>query len=284
MSEVRVKAIGLQKVRYILAIAAGKGGVGKSTVAVNTALALKKMGYSVGVLDADLYGPSLPRMLPVEKKALELDERSYLKPFTSSGIAVMSLGYLRKDSEALAVRAPIANSVISQFLLQVDWGELDYLIIDLPPGTGDIHLTLLQSISLSGALIVTTPQNVALMDVRKAVIMLHEARAPVLGVIENMSHFVEPISGAIYYPFGSGGGERLSKEFGIPFFGEIPLDASISACADRGESIFNIASTPCLKAFENLCKQIVDELYDVECLEGDYLKEFSIDWSSYENE
>ncbi len=270
----------LKDVRYVIAVAAGKGGVGKSTVAVNLALALKKKGYNVGVLDADIYGPSLSKMLPTQTTL----QNSFLNPdmlvpFESFGIKTMSLSYLRAQDDPMAVRAPIANGIILQFLLQVQWGELDYLIVDMPPGTGDIQLTIMQKISLSGALIVTTPQAVATADVRKAIHMFHHMNVPILGLVENMSHFIEPISKITYYPLGKGGGEKISKEFGIPFIGEIPLDSQISFCADEGKSIFEESIVGKVSiCFEKISGHLSDHLYALETLEGDSLKDFELIW------
>ena len=270
----------LNKVRYVVAVAAGKGGVGKSTVAVNLALSLKKKGYSVGLLDADIYGPSLSKMLPAETEVRNSHNNpSLLMPFESKGIKVMSISYLRQPSDPMSVRAPIVNNVILQFLFQVEWGELDYLIIDMPPGTGDVHLTIMQKVAISGALIVTTPQSVALADVRKAIQMFNHMNVPVIGVVENMSHFIEPISKIIYYPLGKGGGEKLSKEYGMPFLGEIPLDSQISTAGDQGDSLFDSAFfSPVVQSFEKISGHLLDHLYSLERLEESALKDFELIW------
>lgn len=274
----------LKNIRYIVAVAAGKGGVGKSTMSVNLALALKKKGYAVGILDADIYGPSLAKMLPAETPLQNSDiYPEKLMPFTSKGVKVMSLSYLRFHNDPMAVRAPIANSVILQFLFQVEWGELDYLIIDMPPGTGDIQLTIMQKVALSGALIVTTPQAVALTDVRKAVQMFNQMNVPILGVVENMSHFIEPITKIVYYPFGKGGGEKLAAEFGMPFLGEVPLDSQISQTADEGGSLFEgYAYSPAVQSFEKISGHLVDHLYALESLESECLKDFEMIWECKE--
>ncbi|MBM3207405.1 MAG: Mrp/NBP35 family ATP-binding protein [Chlamydiae bacterium] len=270
----------LKKVRYIIAVAAGKGGVGKSTLSVNLALSLKKKGYSVGLLDADIYGPSLAKMLPAETEIRNCPrDPSLLMPFESKGIKAMSISYLRPASDPMSVRAPIVNNLILQFLFQVEWGELDYLIIDMPPGTGDIQLTIMQKVDISGALIVTTPQSVALADVRKAVQMFNQMNVPILGVVENMSHFVEPISKIVYYPLGKGGGEKLSTEFGMPFLGEIPLDGQISAASDLGHSLFESSFfSPAVQSYEKISGHLLDHLYALERSEKEALKDFELIW------
>jgi ATP-binding protein involved in chromosome partitioning len=217
-------------VKNVIAIAAGKGGVGKSTVTVNLARALLSVGLKVGILDADIYGPSLRRMLPEDR--LPSQKGNVISPALSQGIKYISMAYFRKDHEASVVRAPIANGVINQFITGVEWGELDYLLIDFPPGTGDIQLTLAQKAYLTGALLVTTPQEVAVMDVRKAAKMFDIVKIPVLGVVENMSFYVQGDQET--YPFGQGGGLRLARELGIPLVGKIPLDSSVSASGDAG--------------------------------------------------
>ena len=227
----------LNSVKTVLAVAAGKGGVGKSSVAVNLALALKNRGFKVGLLDADIYGPSLEQMLP---KGIEPTENpqnpEMLLPGLTLGMPFISVAHFRKG--ASIVRAPIANQIITQFLDTVEWGELDYLIIDFPPGTGDIQLTLMQKAFISGAIMVTTPQIVATLDVRKAIQLFLKMEIPILGIIENMSYFQDPLSGARFTPFGAGGGKSLAREFTIPLLGEIPIDPAISAAGDRGESLF----------------------------------------------
>lgn len=274
----------LKNIRYVVAVAAGKGGVGKSTMSVNLALALKKKGYSVGVLDADIYGPSLSKMLPAENPISSSEKNpEMLMPFVSKGIKTMSLSYLRSHQDPMAVRAPIANNVILQFLFQVEWGELDYLIIDMPPGTGDIQLTIMQKVVLSGAVIVTTPQAVAVADVRKAVQMFNQMNVPLLGVVENMSHFIEPISKITYYPLGKGGGEKLASEFGLPFLGEIPLDSQISQSSDDGTSIFEgPILSPVAMSYEKISGHLVDHLYALESLEGECIKDFELIWECKE--
>jgi len=222
------------KIKYFVAIAAGKGGVGKSSVAVNLALAMKGKGLSVGILDADVYGPSIRKMLPEERRPGQKGD--LFTPALSHGIYLMSMAYFRKEDEAAVVRSPIANRIINQFIHKVHWGNLDVLLIDYPPGTGDVQLTLSQQIPLSGAVMVTTPQEVSTIDVVKAMGLFHQVSVPILGIIENMSYFDH--DGEKLYPFGQGGGKRLSKKSGVPLLGQIPIDPLISQCCDSGESLF----------------------------------------------
>lgn len=226
--------MGEKSIRQIIGIAAGKGGVGKSTLTVNLALALTAMGFKVGILDADLYGPSIRTMLPLDNLLSQEGEK--LTPALSHGIAYISLALFKKQGGASVIRAPIANRLIAQFLGQVEWGELDYLLIDFPPGTGDIQITLSQQALLSGALIVTTPQEIALQDVRKCIDMFLQVHIPLLGIVENMSYYQSKEEKV--YLFGKGGGDKLAKESGIPLLGQIPLDPLIGTCLDQGKSLF----------------------------------------------
>lgn len=221
----------------IIGIAAGKGGVGKSTLTVNLARALHHQGHSVGILDADVYGPSIRRMLPEDRPPIQ--KGPTLVPAICSGISMISMAYFRKEGEAAAVRAPIANSLIQHFLSQVEWGPLDYLLIDFPPGTGDVQLTLCQKARLTGALMVTTPQEISLMDVRKAIHLFQQVQVPLLGVLENMSYYCDE-KGTLHYLLGKGGGERLAAEFCVPFFGQIPIAETLSLCSDLGKSPFQM--------------------------------------------
>lgn len=238
----------------ILAVASGKGGVGKSTVSVNLALALKEMGKRVGLLDTDLYGPSVRRMLPEDRMPTQDGET--IIPALCSGIRMISMAYFRKEHEAAIVRAPIANNIVSQFINNVQWGPLDVLIIDFPPGTGDIQLTLSQQARISGAILVTTPQEVAVMDVRKSAHMFHQVKIPVLGIVENMSGY-----GPDRIPlFGEGGGERLAGEIGAPLLAKLPIDPELSARADRGLSIFNPPETLLAPLFRTLGEKVLANL------------------------
>lgn len=238
------------KIKYTVAVAAGKGGVGKSTVAVNLALALKNKGFKVGIMDTDLYGPSVRRMLPEDRMPSQNGDQ--ITPALSHGIRMISMAYFRKEHEASAVRAPIANSVITQFIQNVEWGELDYLIVDFPPGTGDIQLTLSQHASLTGALMITTPQEISLMDVRKAMHLFQHVNVPIIGVIENMSYYQH--GNDKIHLFGQGGGERLTLETGTPLLAQIPIDPKLCQSGDQGKSIFD-KECPSTAVFSHLADQ-----------------------------
>lgn len=243
-------------IKNIIAVAAGKGGVGKSTVAVNLALALKNQGFQVGLLDADIYGPSVLQMLPEGIWPVQDPQNPQrILPGLTLGLKFISTAHFKNKKEGSVVRAPIANSIISQFLKQVNWGELDYLVIDFPPGTGDIQLTLMQQSNLSGAVMVTTPQEVSLLDVRKSMCMFEELQVPLLGVIENMSYFLVPTTQEKHFPFGSGGGKKCADEFGVYYFGEIGIDPTLSHCGDSGESLFSYAPESPTAAFFNRLAQ-----------------------------
>lgn len=260
MFENKNKAPG-NSIKFIIGIAAGKGGVGKSCITVNLALALKKLGFKVGVMDTDIYGPSIRRMLPEDKMPSQNSDR--IVPAESQGIKVISMAYFRPDQEAAVVRAPIANGIIQQFIKNVDWGELDYLLIDFPPGTGDIQLTLSQGARLNGAVMVTTPQEVALMDVRKAMHLFYQVKVPIIGLVENMSYYNIPGSLERFYPFGQKGGLALSEESGFPLLGEIPVHAELSRCGDEGLSIFdqeNHQTLSIAEIFLNLAKSVIGHL------------------------
>ena len=212
-------------VKHVIAVASGKGGVGKSTVAVNLALALKTLGARVGLLDADIYGPNIPIMLGLSpEKRPEVNAQEKICPLEAHGVKAISIGFFANPEQPVIWRGPLLHKTMEQFLHRVDWGELDYLVVDLPPGTGDVQLSLSQWVSLSGAVVVTTPQEVALSDVRKAVNMFRQLEVRILGVVENMT-------GAI---FGKGGGEKMAEIFQIPFLGDIPLEAQIRECGDSG--------------------------------------------------
>jgi ATP-binding protein involved in chromosome partitioning len=225
--------ISLPGVKHVVAVASGKGGVGKSTVATNLALALHQLGRRVGLLDADIYGPSIPIMMGVEGT---FDPNSTAFPLDRYGIKLMSMGFLVKPETAMIWRGPMVHKYLTAFLTQIDWGQLDYLVIDLPPGTGDAQLTLTQTAPLSGAVIVTTPQDVSLIDARKGLEMFRQVRVPVLGIIENMSYFVAG-DGKRYEIFRHGGGKKLAQEAGVPFLGDIPIDPQVAECGDTGHPI-----------------------------------------------
>lgn len=223
----------------VVAISSGKGGVGKSTVTVNVAVALAAGGARVGVMDADIYGPNIPRMFGVFERPQVVGGK--IQPLTAHGVKLMSIGFL-VDRDAPAIwRGPIIMKVIHQFLHDVDWGELDYLLVDMPPGTGDAQLSLVQTIKVDGAVIVTTPQEVAVGDAVKGARMFERVNVPILGVVENMSGFTDPETGTVWHFFAQGGGERLAAEVGAPLLGQVPLQPGIADLADRGEPIVTTA-------------------------------------------
>jgi ATP-binding protein involved in chromosome partitioning len=224
----------IEGVKNLVAVASGKGGVGKTTVAVNLAIALKNMGAAVGLLDADVYGPNVPMMLGTNEQPRALDERTII-PVQAYGVKMISMGLLNPGDKPLVWRGPMLHSVMQQFLRSVRWGQLDYLVVDLPPGTGDVQLSLIQTVSVSGAVVVTTPSAVALADVRKAVEMFRQVNVEVLGVVENMSYFACPHCQKRIDVFGYGEGEKMAKEFGIPLLGEIEIDPQIRIGGDTGK-------------------------------------------------
>src|SRR5882762_10862951 len=219
-------------VRNLLAVGSGKGGVGKTTVAVNLAIALAKLGHKTGLLDADVYGPNVPLMMGISQTPMAQGDR--IQPLQNFGVKLMSMGFLNPGDKPLVWRGPMLHSVIQQFLRGVDWGDLDYLVIDLPPGTGDVQLTLIQTVPVTGAVIVTTPSEVSLEDARKAVLMFKQVRVPVLGIVENMSYMIAPQSKERIDVFGQGGGKRTAEAMGIPFLGELPLDPQVRIGGDSG--------------------------------------------------
>jgi ATP-binding protein involved in chromosome partitioning len=229
---------GIEGVKNILAVSSGKGGVGKSTVAVNVAVALAKLGAKVGLLDADIYGPNAPLMLGLADAKLVVRQSpsgEVLEPAFNHGIKLVSMAFLIDPDQPVIWRGPMLNGIIRQFLYQVQWGDLDYLIVDLPPGTGDAQLTLIQAVPMAGAVIVTTPQTVALLDSRKGLKMFQQMGVSVLGIVENMSYFIPPdLPDRKYDIFGSGGGEKTAKELGVPLLGCVPLEMSLRQGGDRG--------------------------------------------------
>jgi ATP-binding protein involved in chromosome partitioning len=249
----------IEGVKNAIAVASGKGGVGKSTVAVNIATALARAGASVGLLDADVYGPSIPLMMGAKGRPLMRDQR--IVPLEAHGVKLMSIGFILDPEKALIWRGPLVAQLITQFLNDVDWGELDYLIIDLPPGTGDVQLTLVQKIPISGAVIVTTPQEVALADALKGLKMFEEVKTPVLGMIENMSGFVCPGCGETHDIFRAGGGLRIAQENGAELLGQIPIEGAIVVGGDTGEpAVLAYPDSPTGKAFEHAAARVVNRL------------------------
>lgn len=248
---------GMASVKNIIGVASGKGGVGKSTVSLNLALALSQTGAKVGLLDADIYGPSIPLMLGLKDGAMEVEENK-LQPADCNGLKVVSFGFFADQSNQAAIyRGPIISGILKQFLVDTNWSNLDYLIVDLPPGTGDIPLTLAQTIPITGILVVTTPQDVASNVAVKAVSMFEKLNVPIIGVVENMSHFICPDCDHKHYIFGEGGAKKISEQFDMPFLGEIPLNSGIMEGSDIGKPIMITSSdSPSAIAFRKSAKNI----------------------------
>src|SRR6266404_4261652 len=231
-----VGAAHIPGIKHVIAVASGKGGVGKSTVAANLAVALEQTKARVGLCDCDIYGPSISLMFGTRERPMATDENKIV-PIEQYGLRLMSMGFLLDDTSPAILRGPMVTRYTQQFLRQVEWGELDYLILDLPPGTGDIQLTIVQTVALSGAIIVTTPQEVALIDARKAATMFEKVNVPVLGLVENMSYFLSPSDNKRYEIFGSGGGAREARRLRVPLLGQIPIDIATREAGDRGMPI-----------------------------------------------
>ncbi len=247
-------------VKNLIAVASGKGGVGKTTVAVNLAIALERLGAVVGLLDGDVYGPNVPLMLGTTEQPQAISERAIL-PVTAYGLKMISVGLLNPGDRPLIWRGPMLHSLITQFLRSVQWGELDCLVIDLPPGTGDVQLTLIQTVPLTGALIVTTPSIVALADVRKAIEMLRQVNVEVLGVVENMSYFACPHCKGEIDVFGHGEGKRMAQLFGVPFLGEIEIDPQIRIGGDSGKPVAALGEdAPGAKSIYAMARQVAARL------------------------
>jgi ATP-binding protein involved in chromosome partitioning len=247
-------------VRHVVAVASGKGGVGKSTVATNLALALATLRPAIGLMDADVYGPSVPLMLGIEEKAHAAEDRRII-PVEKLGLRVVSMGMFLGETTPVIWRGPMVTKLITEFLRNVEWGELDILVLDLPPGTGDVQLTITQQVPLAGGIIVTTPQDVALADVRRGIAMFEQVHTPVLGVIENMSFHVCPGCGARADLFGHGGGAEMARAAGIPFLGEIPLVRAVREAGDRGLPI--VAAEPAhpqSRAFREIAERVLVRL------------------------
>jgi ATP-binding protein involved in chromosome partitioning len=247
-------------VKHIIAVASGKGGVGKSTTAVNLALGLAANGIATGLLDADIYGPSMPRMLGVKEKPESIDGKM-LKPIERYGIRTMSIGYIVAEDTPMIWRGPMVSSALEQMLRDVQWGELDVLVVDMPPGTGDAQLTLAQRVALSGAVIVSTPQDIALIDARKGLAMFRKVAVPVLGIVENMSYFLCPKCGERSEIFGHGGAREEADKLGVPFLGEIPLHLDIRTTSDEGNPI--VVSQPDsahAQAYKNIAGRVWKQL------------------------
>lgn len=261
-----IKGKPIPGIQNIVAIASGKGGVGKSTVTANMAVTLAKMGFKVGVLDADIYGPSIPLMFDVSSEkplAVNIAGKSKMKPVENYGVKVLSIGFFTQPNQAVIWRGPMAAKALNQMIFDAHWGELDFLLLDLPPGTGDIHLSIMQSLPVTGAVVVSTPQEVALADARKGVAMfMQEAiNVPVLGVVENMAYFTpEELPENKYYIFGKEGAQNLASDLKIPFLGEVPLVQSIREAGDVGRPAALQEEGPLKEAFEEITRNVVREL------------------------
>ncbi len=260
------KNAGLPGVKNIIAVASGKGGVGKSTVAVNLALGLAKAGAKVGLIDADIYGPSIPIMFGLENarpKSSQVDGKIRIEPIEKYGIKLLSIGFFTDPNQPVPWRGPMVSTAVKQLFNDADWGELDYLVVDLPPGTGDIHITVTQTFPITGAVIVTTPQNVALADAKKGIgmFMMNAINVPLLGIVENMSYFTPAeLPDNKYYIFGQGGGKNLAEQLDVPFLGEIPLVKSISESGDAGKPILLDDNNPMANAFAEMAGKVAQQV------------------------
>lgn len=251
----------LKDVKNIIAVASGKGGVGKSTVSVSLAVTLAKMGAKVGLVDTDIYGPSIPTMFDIHDRP-NINTRRKLVPLEKYGVKLLSMGFLVKQDEAVVWRGPMVSSAVKQFLSETEWGELDYLLLDLPPGTGDIQLTIVQSVPLTAAIIVSTPQTVALDDARKGVAMFGKVKVPVLGIVENMAYFSPPdMPDRKYHIFGKDGAKNLAEKMGVPFLGEIPIEQQLREGGDSGKPlVVSDATTSSSKAFTELSMRVAQQI------------------------
>jgi ATP-binding protein involved in chromosome partitioning len=261
-----IKGNSIPGIQNIIAVASGKGGVGKSTVTANLAVTLAKMGFKVGVLDADIYGPSIPIMFDVidqKPLAVNVEGKSKMKPIENYGVKVLSIGFFTQPNQAVVWRGPMAAKALNQMIFDAHWGELDFLLLDLPPGTGDIHLSIMQSLPITGAVVVSTPQNVALADAKKGVAMFQQEsiNVPVLGIIENMAYFTpEELPNNKYFIFGKEGAKNLSEDLNVPFLGEIPLVQSIREAGDVGRPAAMQTASPLQEAFEKITQNVVQEV------------------------
>ena len=261
-----IKGKKIPSIKNIIAIASGKGGVGKSTITANMAVSLSKMGFKVGILDADIYGPSMHLMFDVEKErpiSVKIEGHSKMKPIENYGVKLLSLGFFTNPNQAVIWRGPMASKALNQLIFDADWGELDFLLIDLPPGTGDVHLSIVQALPINGAVIVSTPQTIALADAKKGVAMFQQEsiQVPVLGIIENMAYFTpEELPDNKYYIFGKDGAKHLAEDINTKFLGEIPLVQSIREAGDVGHPVALQENTLLEKAFTDITKEMVSEL------------------------
>ena len=261
-----IKGKPIPGISNIVAVASGKGGVGKSTVTANLAVTLARMGFKVGVLDADIYGPSIPIMFDVASErplSVNIDGKSKMKPVENYGVKVLSIGFFTKPDQAVIWRGPMASKALNQMIFDAAWGELDFLLLDLPPGTGDIHLSIMQALPITGSVVVSTPQNVALADAKKGVAMFQQdsINVPVLGIIENMAYFTPAeLPENKYYIFGKEGAKHLAEDLQVPFLGELPLVQSIREAGDVGRPAALQTATPIEEAFEKLTKSVVEQV------------------------
>ena len=261
-----IKGKSIPGILNIIAVSSGKGGVGKSTMTANLAVALSKMGFKVGVLDADVYGPSMPIMFDVERErplSVTVDGKSKMQPIENYGVKILSIGFFTQPNQAVIWRGPMAGKALNQMIFDADWGELDFMLIDLPPGTGDIHLSIMQSLPLTGAVVVSTPQNVALADAKKGVAMFRQEsiNVPVLGIVENMAYFTpEELPENKYYIFGKEGAKNLAEDLDVPFLGEIPIVQSIREAGDYGHPAALQDETPTARAFEELARNVAEQV------------------------
>ncbi len=263
--KIEIKGKAIPGIKNIVAVASGKGGVGKSTITANLAVTLVKMGFKVGLLDADIYGPSAPIMFDVVNErplSVNVGGKSKMKPVTNHGVKILSIGFFTKPDQAVIWRGPMAAKALNQMIFDAAWGELDFLLLDLPPGTGDIHLSIMQSLPITGAVVVSTPQTVALADAKKGVAMFKQEsiNVPVLGIVENMAYFTpEELPENKYYLFGEGGAKWLAEDLNVRFLGEIPLVQSIREAGDVGRPAALQTATPIEKSFEELTRNVVEE-------------------------
>ncbi len=261
-----IKGKAIPGISNIIAVASGKGGVGKSTVTANLAVSLAKMGFSVGILDADIYGPSMPIMFDVENEkpiSVEVDGKSKMKPVESYEIKLLSIGFFTAPSQAVIWRGPMAAKALTQMIFDADWGQLDFMLIDLPPGTGDIHLSIMQSLPITGAVVVSTPQAVALADARKGVSMFlsDSINIPILGIVENMAYFTPAeLPNYKYYIFGKEGAQQLAEDLAVPFLGEVPLVQSVREAGDYGRPAAMQEDSIIAKVFESITRNVVQEV------------------------
>lgn len=265
----RVVAASIPGVKHVVAVASGKGGVGKSTTAVNVALALSRMNQKVAVVDADIYGPSIPRLLNLTSESPEATEEKMMIPLKNYGISCISMGFLVPEQDAMIWRGPMVASALEQLLRKVVWGNIDIMVVDLPPGTGDAQLTLTQKAPLTGAVVVSTPQDIALLDAVRAVSMFQRVDVPILGIVQNMSTFVCPKCETSYHIFGENGAKRKAEELGIKFLGDVPLDIKIRETSDGGKPIvISNLDSPQAQAYMSIAERILESLEEANTSSG----------------